>query len=287
MNDTPDSGAPRLVSRRTVAKTAAWAAPAIALAAASPAHAASQAKNSTGAIEIPQGLYSVPRGGAIPVSGTLTPTDGGTLPADFTLTVECPNGFMMSSEDIAIAYTPSGITFTFWVSAIAGADSGTLTVSSNYPATSWTPASTKLEKPPIVVLPEGSPRIFFSWEDEYYTVVPKGDGFSGFHTVTGQVRVPEGTQLPANMQLSVQNQTTNWSIVGAPANELVVDVTPAGTFSFDVVQLVDHSHFGYFSVFWASERIPQMASCIVGDWTQPRPDNWNDMKPAGWDDLWG
>jgi hypothetical protein len=191
-----------------------------------------------------QRLYSVPGTGALPVSGTLTPTDGGTLPADFLLTVECPDGFRMLTEP-AIVYTDSGIAFSFWVGAAKdGADNGTLTVSSNYPATSWTPDSTTLKKIVAAPLPEGSPRIFFAWEDEYYTVVPKGDGFSGIHTVTGQVRVPEGTTLPANLKLLVQALTSAWGIFGVPGNE-------------------------------------------VADWTQPRPDNWNDIKPAGWDDLWG
>ncbi|MGH1523692.1 hypothetical protein ACRAWC_06385 [Leifsonia sp. L25] len=286
MNDTPDSEAPRLVSRRTVAKTAAWAAPAIALAAASPAHAASAA-TSTGVIYIPQRIYFVQEGSAFPIEGTLTPAEGGTLPANFRLQVEGADGFRVLTEP-AIVYTDNGITFSFFVSALrTGAAEGVLTVSSNYPATSWAPDATTLRKNQAPPLPEGSPRIFFSWEDQYYTVAAKNDGFTGFHTVTGQIRVPEGTKLPADMKVKAQTATDRWNVVGAGDDGVVLDVTPEGIFSFDVVQRYDNSHFGFFEVVWMSPQIPQSARCIVGDWTKPKPDDWNAIKPEGWDDLWG
>ncbi|MEY9951223.1 hypothetical protein [Leifsonia sp. EB34] len=282
MNDTPESGAPRLVSRRTVAKTAAWAAPAIALAAASPAHATSQP--SAGVITIGQKSYTIPEGGAIPIDGTLTPTDG-TLPADFKLQVECPDGFRLLGDDPLISYTDAGINYSFWVSAQrTGGTEGKLVVSSNYPTTSWIPASTELNKNSVAPAKPGDPRIFFSWEDQYYTVAAKTPGYSAPHTVTGQVRVPEGTTPPANMQVQVYALTNRWSITSG--NGAILDVTPEGTFSFDVTQHYDNSPFGYFSVFWASHPIAQVADCYVGDWTKPRPDNWNDLKPEGWDDPW-
>lgn len=233
MNDTPDPSAPRLVSRRTVAKTAAWAAPAIVLAAASPARAASSAM-STGVILLHQPSYTTEADAlnVAFVTGSLTPTEGGT-PADLILSAECTDGFIVLAAPII---TDNGTRFSMLVQAAdTGADTGTLTISSpNHPG--WAPAEAGLKKSAPVVIPTGVPTFVF---DDYLFTGVRG----GITTVTGKIVVPEGTRLPENIQLVSMRVIKGWELSG--------DVKIVGdTFSFDVVQNDLNAAFGYFYLIW-------------------------------------
>lgn len=117
-----------LISRRTVARTAAWVAPAIVLSTASPAFAVSGEKIG-GAILFDEAEYDITVGKTVTVTGTLVPSAGTALPGDLRLTATVSAGF-------AIVSGPSvtGTTFTVTLSGPKSAASGTLTVSSpNYP----------------------------------------------------------------------------------------------------------------------------------------------------------
>jgi hypothetical protein len=118
-----------LLSRRTIAKTAAWTAPAILLTVASPAHAAS-APAGPGMILLGSGSYEALSAGTITVSGTLMPPTEGSIPADLRLSATVDGGFAVAAVPVV-----TGTAFTLTITAPAPASSGTVTVTSpNYPA---------------------------------------------------------------------------------------------------------------------------------------------------------
>jgi hypothetical protein len=117
------------VSRRTVARTAAWAAPAIILSTASPAFAAS-AEKVGGAILFDEAEYDITFGKTVTVTGALVPSAGTAVPGDLRLTATVSAGFSILSGP-----TVTGTTFTVTLSGPKSAASGTLTVSStNHPS---------------------------------------------------------------------------------------------------------------------------------------------------------
>lgn len=141
MNETPDAGLASVpLTRRTVAKTAAWAAPAIALAAASPAHAASTERPAV--ILFDQDSYDVRLGGEVTITGKVIPASGQSIPADFEFNSTIPGakGYGWTKP---ILNTTTG-TFEILLNAYENAtDGATLRVSSsNYPH--YSPAETAL-----------------------------------------------------------------------------------------------------------------------------------------------
>ncbi len=128
-----------LVSRRTIARTAAWAAPAIVLSSASPAFAVS-GRETGGSILLDAAAYDITYGKTVTVTGRLVPASGTTLPGDLRLTATVPAGFSVVSGP-----TLTGTTFVLTLSGPKSAASGTLTVSSaNHP--SYLPASASLDQ---------------------------------------------------------------------------------------------------------------------------------------------
>lgn len=128
-----------LISRRTIARTAAWAAPAIVLSSASPAFAASGTVTG-GAILLDAAAYDITYGKTVTVTGRLVPTSGTTLPGDLRLTATVSAGFSVVSGP-----TITGTTFVLTLAGPKSAASGTLTVSSsNYP--SYLSASASLDQ---------------------------------------------------------------------------------------------------------------------------------------------
>lgn len=237
MNDAPDSEAPRLVSRRTVAKTAAWAAPAIALAAASPAHAASPANDPGGVISFSKSTYTLETSSAyvMKITGTLTPKQG-EVPADLVLSLNATAGFNLLTQAVLSADRRS---FEFLVQGTpTGAMSGKVTVSAANHA-NWAPAEAALEKEFPSQLPFGTPTLVY---DEYVFNAPPG----GTTTLTGKIVVPEGTQLPTGIQLVAYTSIRGWDVVGGETAVKIV----GNTFSFDVNQWDLDAHFGYFTVVW-------------------------------------
>ncbi|MCI0158149.1 hypothetical protein KNO15_15725 [Leifsonia shinshuensis] len=128
--DFPDNASvpTPLISRRTVARTAAWAAPAIVLSSASPAFAVSGVN--AGTILLGAAEYDITYDKPMAVSGTLVPSPGSSVPDDLRLTAAVSSGFAIVSQPVV-----SGATFTMTVSGPKSETTGTLTVSSpNYPA---------------------------------------------------------------------------------------------------------------------------------------------------------
>ncbi|CAM5504671.1 hypothetical protein [Leifsonia shinshuensis] len=244
MNDTPDSDAPRLVSRRTVAKTAAWAAPAIALAAASPAHAASPAKDPAGVIGIDKSTYTLEPAGAYVgrITGTITPAAGGDVPADLVLTasVEDAAYFEVLAQPVL---SDDRRTFELIVHGLpTGARTGRVTISAANHA-NWVPAEAALEKEFVTTPPPvGTPTLVY---DQFLFESPRG----GTTTLTGKILVPEGTQLPeGDIALAAYSAIEGWEVVGG--------VTLVGnTFSFDVKQTQLVRHFGYFTIVWLAPNL--------------------------------
>lgn len=242
VNDTPDSEAPRLVSRRTVAKTAAWAAPAIAVAAASPAHAASAAKDPGGVISLSKSTFTLETSSAYVgrITGTLTPKEG-EVPADLVLSLNATAGFTLLTQPVLSADRRS---FEFLVQGTpTGARSGTLTVSAVNHA-NWAPAEAALEKEVPSQLPVGTPTLVY---DEYVFRTTPG----GTTTLTGKIVVPEGTQLPPGIQLVAYTSIRGWDVVGGETAVRVV----GDTFSFDVTQWDLERHFGYFQLVWMAPNL--------------------------------
>ena len=115
------------VSRRTLAKTAAWAAPAIVLSTATPAFAASP--TIAGRIALTGAPYSLTSTERRTITGNLTPT-AGTVPADIVLSASVSAPFTIVSQPVV-----SGTTFSFDVVAPSPATTAkSITVTSvNYP----------------------------------------------------------------------------------------------------------------------------------------------------------
>ena len=122
MNDTPDPGpGSALLTRRTVAKTAAWAAPAIALAAASPAYATSTA----GAmIVLDPDAYEVSPNGSVTITGMLIPAEGDSIPTDIGLMSALSEGSGFNAHSLVV----TGDTFSLKVTAKPGATESKLRV---------------------------------------------------------------------------------------------------------------------------------------------------------------
>lgn len=310
MNDAPDSEAQRLVSRRTVAKTAAWAAPAIALAAASPAHATSTPQTSTGMITFGEATYNIPEGYVFLLEGRLEPTDGNPVPADFLIAATVPqDGFTLMGEP-SIRYDEDGpgASFTLYVLAEKGGARGTVTAASalgKY-ADTWLLGTTTLVcDPPVAPLPEGTPRIFFPWVDSLTPYSKKSGSGSGFTRVKGQIRVAKGHVLPDDdMLLRVWTDTDHWQVYATenpvsmePGKGVQVTVTresdTLGTFEFDVLSIYGSGtgpNLGFtdlqhrFLVVWESPQIVDMAYVYVDK--RPLPVDWKDSEPDWWEGRW-
>jgi|GEM_PF-1465950 len=213
MNDSKDE-TPHLISRRTVAKTAAWAAPAIALAAASPAHAASSGE--VAMILFDADSYEVPALGTITITGTLVPAKGSKVPADIKFNVNFPGatGFYGTPPVV------SGTTFSMTVTAYSNATTATLRVSSsNYPA--YTPGTTTVTVAKSGAILVGQP----SYD------VPQ----DGVISVKGTLQAPQGGTLPDDITL-VASTTDGFTVLIQPVvtdntYELVVrgDSAPGAT----------------------------------------------------------
>ncbi|WP_434316674.1 hypothetical protein [Leifsonia sp. P73] len=208
MNDSKDE-TPHLISRRTVAKTAAWAAPAIALAAASPAHAASPGE--VAMILFDADSYEVPALGTITITGTLVPAKGSKVPADIKFNVNFPGatGFYGTPPVV------SGNTFSMMVTASSNATTATLRVSSsNYPA--FTPGTTTVTVAKAGAILVGEPS---------YDVSQAGV------SVRGTLEAPQGGTLPEDITL-VASATDGFEVLIQPlvtgnTYELVVRGTAA------------------------------------------------------------
>ncbi|MFE4948579.1 hypothetical protein ACFQ9V_00570 [Leifsonia sp. NPDC056665] len=211
MNDSNNEN-PRLITRRTVAKTAAWAAPAIALAAASPAYAASTGEAAMIVFDAPS--YEVPEGGTLTITGMLIPATGGTVPAGIKLDASMSGG---SGFNVLSPPVVTGNTFTMTVKAGAGASATTLKVSSwNYGV--YTPGTAAL----TVGAPAG---VILVGQPSYN--VPQG----GVLSVKGTLQAPQGGTLPADIQL-VASSTDGFDVLIQPVVtgntfELVVSATSA------------------------------------------------------------
>ncbi|MEN2739449.1 hypothetical protein ABCS02_16775 [Microbacterium sp. X-17] len=242
MNNTPDSEAPRLVSRRTVAKTAAWAAPAIALAAASPAHAASDGNGtSSGTIGFKESSYTLTAKKSFSelAEGTLTLT-GGEFPADMLLVATCSDGY-----EVLVQPVVSDGTFSVLVRATGDGDiaDGTLTVSSsNYP--DWKSGTVVLQKEavaPPVVLPAGIPTIV--WNQPYFQTVP-----GALTQLSGRLELPEGTVLADDFTLAAFSGQEGWSIYDPNPLTAVHLNRSDNTFTLVVKQDMVSKLFGEFLV---------------------------------------
>ena len=199
MNDSKDENS-HLISRRTVAKTAAWAAPAIALAVASPAHAASTSE--VAMIQFDEPLYQVAPNTTIVITGTLVPAKGSSVPADIKFNVNFPGakGFYGTPPVV------TGNRFEMTVQAYDTATTATLRLSSsNYPA--YTPGTTTVTAPTSGASHVAQPT---------YNVA-QGGGIS----VKGTLQAPEGGTLPENIEL-VATTTDGFEVLIQP---LVTDNT--------------------------------------------------------------
>jgi hypothetical protein len=127
-SDSPLDSASPLVSRRTVARTAAWAAPAILLSSASPAFAVSGGTTSP-MILLDEPSYDLLSGQSLVITGVLVPPDGKTAPADLQLAATVSAGFVVTSKPVL-----NGLAFSLTVKGPIAATDGTLTVTSpNHP----------------------------------------------------------------------------------------------------------------------------------------------------------
>ena len=180
MNDSSDERTP-LITRRTVAKTAAWAAPAIAFAAASPAHATSPSQV---AMIVLDEAYEVPEGGTLKITGTLVPAPGDSVPAGIQLDASFSVG---TGFNVVESPVVTGDTFTLTVKAGAGATTATLTVSS-WSHSAYTPGTAKLTVgAPAGVILVGNPS---------YDVMEGGSV-----SVRGTLQAPQGGTLPDDIVL--------------------------------------------------------------------------------------
>jgi ribosomal protein L31 len=180
MNDSSDERTP-LITRRTVAKTAAWAAPAIAFAAASPAHATSPSQV---AMIVLDEAYEVPEGGTLKITGTLVPAPGDSVPAGIQLDASFSGGTGFTVVESPVV---TGNTFTLTVKAGAGATTATLTVSS-WSHGAYTPGTAALTVgAPAGVILVGKPS---------YDVME-----GGAVSVRGTLQAPQGGTLPEDIVL--------------------------------------------------------------------------------------
>ena len=114
-------------SRRTLAKTAAWAVPAVVISTAMPAFAASAI--ASGTIKLGASSYTFLAIETLTITGTVAALGGGQLPADLMLTASATGGFTVVGQPVI-----TGTTFTLTVTAVTSGNPGSLTVASaNYP----------------------------------------------------------------------------------------------------------------------------------------------------------
>ena len=160
------------VSRRTLAKTAAWSAPAILLSTAMPAFAASA---TAGVLALTGAPFSFNSNEKRTVSGTITPTSG-AVPTDIVLSATVSAPFTITKAPVV-----SGTTFSFEIQAPGpAATGGSITVRSvNY--SGYTPATggiSSLAPAPAGLTPYLVP-LANSWQFDgeedgirWYTTVP-------------------------------------------------------------------------------------------------------------------
>jgi hypothetical protein len=203
MNDTPDRSTSPLVSRRTVAKTAAWAAPAIALAAASPAHAASPSTK-PGFITFDQESYEFEPGGSQIIRGDIVPPIGETVPANFRLSndfaIGGAGGFATLVSPILLADNK----FELLVkgSRTNGATDTLKAYSTNHPA--YVPGETALKVGGT--LPTGKPEIVL--DEPVFNGAP-GDVM----LVTGKIVMPNGEPVPTDLTLFGSSAVSGWNVL--------------------------------------------------------------------------
>ncbi|MFE4469900.1 hypothetical protein ACFRFH_13900 [Leifsonia sp. NPDC056824] len=193
----------KTVSRRTVAKTAAWAAPAIALSAASPAFATST-ENKVAMILFDEPSYDVPAPGIITITGTLVPITGQKVPAD----IEFGRTFPGATGWYASQPVVSGNTFTMTLQAFANATPGaTLKLSSsNYPA--YTPGTTTVN-PIGAPVPVASGEINF--DHELYLLPRDGEV-----EISGVLVPADGTSVPAGIALVADVARADYAVSQQP-----------------------------------------------------------------------
>ncbi|MFE4948580.1 hypothetical protein ACFQ9V_00575 [Leifsonia sp. NPDC056665] len=200
LDSTPNS---KTISRRTIAKTAAWAAPAIALSAASPAFATST-ENKVAMILFDEPTYDVPAPGIITITGTLVPITGQKVPADikFDRTFPGATGWYASQPVV------SGNTFTMTVQAYANATPGaTLRMSSpNYSA--YTPGTTTVNAIGAPV-PVASGEINFDYS---LYLLPRG----GEVELSGVLVPADGTSVPADIALVADVASADYVVSEKP-----------------------------------------------------------------------
>ncbi|MBO1737448.1 hypothetical protein [Leifsonia sp. TF02-11] len=132
---------PSLVSRRTVARTAAWAAPAIVMSVGSPAFAVSPGVSAM--IVLDRESYDLLAGQSLTITGVVVPPDGKTLPADFQLSATVTAGFTVVAQPKL-----NGLAFSLTVKAPIATTDGVLTVSSPTQPL-YTPGSASLSSLPV------------------------------------------------------------------------------------------------------------------------------------------
>lgn len=187
MNQTEHSHrASATVSRRTVAKTAAWAAPAIALSAASPAFATSV---QAAVIQLDEPSYEVVPGGTVTITGRIVPATGGTVPSGIGLETAFSGG---SGFTVTSGPDVTGSTFTLTVRASATATPSTITVLS-WSHSAYESASADLTLAPVVV-PAASGAL--SFDTDLYQV-PRGQGVK----ISGTITPADGQDIPSDIEL--------------------------------------------------------------------------------------
>jgi hypothetical protein len=204
------------IPRRMIIKGAAWSAPVIALAVASPAHAASEA----GLISFSPSAYTNPSGlGYTTLTGTVTPVSG-QYPAQLAVTYS--QGF---SGPISVAVDQQSGSFTVQnVTSPSAVRTGTITAT----ATSYTSGTATLS----VTDPE--PRSgSIDWNPDQYRGTRQGDRVL-FPTLTGTV-VVTGGPMPSTIILSFSEPSPGRVDLRRDAG-LTVPIDPdTGDFSVDGV----------------------------------------------------
>ncbi|MBO1737449.1 hypothetical protein [Leifsonia sp. TF02-11] len=130
-----------------MARTAAWAAPAIVMSAGSPAFAASPVLAAT--IVLDHESYDVLAGQSLTITGVVVPPDGKTLPADFQLSATVTAGFTVVAQPKL-----NGLAFSLTVKAPIATTDGVLTVSSPTQPL-YTPGSASLSSLPVGTVERG------------------------------------------------------------------------------------------------------------------------------------
>ncbi|MEY9853624.1 hypothetical protein ABH923_003302 [Leifsonia sp. EB41] len=233
MNQTEHSQrASATVSRRTVAKTAAWAAPAIALSAASPAFATSV---QAAVILLDAPSYEVVPGGTVTLTGTIVPATGGTVPSGIGLQAAFSGG---SGFTVASGPVVTGSTFTLTVRASATATPSKITVSSwNHPVFEEAQADLTL----AAVTVGGA----IHFDRSLYTVTSGEDV-----TITGTLEPAAGTVLPSDILLEAAVEGLGFTLVGpvvVTGNAFAVKVAAKTAGAAGAVSVHSPNYAGYFA----------------------------------------